>query len=66
MLTADIGLGEIKGTRLDFDAAGHYARPGVFRLMVDETSRTLVAFRNAAGSDRLAAMAPWSSDQLPV
>jgi nitrilase len=48
ILTADIDLAEIARARLDFDAVGHYARPDVFQLVVDETSRTPVAFKNAA------------------
>jgi nitrilase len=47
ILTADIDLNEIARARLDFDAVGHYARPDVFQLVVDETARTPVAFRNA-------------------
>jgi nitrilase len=48
ILTADLDLADIARARLDFDAVGHYARPDVFQLVVDETSRTPVAFRNAA------------------
>jgi len=36
MLLADLDLGEIVRARFDFDVAGHYARPDVFRLTVNE------------------------------
>ncbi len=36
MLVADLDLGEIARSRFDFDAVGHYARPDVFRLIVNE------------------------------
>ena len=45
ILTAEIDLDDIARARLDFDAVGHYARPDVFRLLVDETSRSPVEFR---------------------
>jgi len=32
---------------MDFDAVGHYARPDIFQLLVDESSRTPVSFHNA-------------------
>jgi nitrilase len=51
ILTADVDLGEIARARLDFDVVGHYARPDVFHLIVDETSRLPVLFRNAVPSD---------------
>lgn len=44
ILTADIALDDIARARLDFDAVGHYARPDVFRLTVDETNRAPVSF----------------------
>jgi nitrilase len=47
ILTAEIDLAEIARSLLDFDVAGHYARPDVFQLTVDETRRSPVAFRNA-------------------
>ena len=56
ILTADIDRDGIARARLDFDAVGHYARPDVFRLIVDESPRTAVAFQPVAsaapGSDR--------------
>jgi nitrilase len=55
ILTADLDLAEIARARLDFDAVGHYARPDVFQLTVDETSRLPVAFRNAAPAEALGA-----------
>jgi nitrilase len=36
MLTAELDLGELARSRLDFDVVGHYARPDVFRLEVNE------------------------------
>jgi len=36
VLVADIDLGAIARGKMDFDAAGHYARPDVFSLTVDE------------------------------
>ncbi len=37
MLLADLDLREVARSRFDFDATGHYARPDVFRLTVNET-----------------------------
>ncbi len=51
ILTADLDLSDIPRSRFDFDAVGHYARPDVFRLIVDETSRRPVSFRNESGGD---------------
>jgi nitrilase len=36
ILTADIDLTEIVRGKYDFDVVGHYARPDVFRLHVNE------------------------------
>jgi len=36
ILTADIDLREIVRGKYDFDVVGHYARPDVFRLHVNE------------------------------
>jgi nitrilase len=53
ILTAELDLGEIARARFDFDPVGHYARPDVFRLMVDESSHAPVAFRNAISEEAL-------------
>jgi nitrilase len=47
ILTADIDLDDVARARLDFDVVGHYARPDVFRLLVDETSRPAVDYSTA-------------------
>ncbi|MDQ2895228.1 MAG: nitrilase [Actinomycetota bacterium] len=39
MLFADIDLDEITRGKFDFDVVGHYARPDVFRLIVDEAAK---------------------------
>ena len=44
LIAAEIDTGEIVRARYDFDAVGHYARPDVFRLQVDETPRPGVSF----------------------
>jgi nitrilase len=36
ILYADLDLGEVARGKFDFDVAGHYARPDVFRLIVNE------------------------------
>ena len=42
ILTADLDLGEIARGKFDFDVAGHYARPDVFRLVVNEAATPVV------------------------
>jgi nitrilase len=51
ILTAEIDLADIARAKLDFDAVGHYARPDVFHLAVDETPRPPVTFRGATTED---------------
>ena len=36
ILYADLDMGEIVRARFDFDVVGHYARPDVFQLIVNE------------------------------
>jgi nitrilase len=45
VLTAEIDLNEIVRGKFDFDAVGHYARPDVFRLQVNEAVASPVAFK---------------------
>jgi nitrilase len=45
ILYAEIDPEEIPRARYDFDVAGHYARPDVFRLEVDTRAKSPVAFR---------------------
>jgi nitrilase len=44
ILLADLDLSLIPQSRFDFDVVGHYARPDVFRLLVDERVRQSVSF----------------------
>ena len=42
IVTADLDLTAVTRSRFDFDVTGHYARPDVFRLEVDEEPRPVV------------------------
>ncbi|MCI5086336.1 MAG: carbon-nitrogen hydrolase family protein [Rhodovulum sp.] len=42
LLSFDLDADVIAGAKLDFDVAGHYARPDVFTLTVDEREKTPV------------------------
>ncbi|MCG2596471.1 carbon-nitrogen hydrolase family protein [Achromobacter insuavis] len=44
LLTASIDVDELVRARYDFDVVGHYARPDVFTLEVDERARQTVRF----------------------
>ena len=46
ILTAEIDPRDVARARLDFDAVGHYARPDVFQLVVDESPRAPVTFKS--------------------
>ncbi|MFG1186829.1 carbon-nitrogen hydrolase family protein [Xanthobacter aminoxidans] len=45
ILTADVDLDDIIGAKLDFDPIGHYARPDLFSLNVDEAPQLPVIAR---------------------
>lgn len=45
ILTAEIDLDDLLGARLDFDPVGHYARPDLFSLRVDESQHRPVVVR---------------------
>ncbi len=49
-LFAELDLGEIARSRFDFDVAGHYARPDVFQLVVNETPALPVTFTGPQAS----------------
>ncbi|HET9390749.1 MAG TPA: carbon-nitrogen hydrolase family protein [Steroidobacteraceae bacterium] len=44
LLTAEIDTGDIVGARYDLDVVGHYARPDIFTLTVDERARRGTVF----------------------
>jgi nitrilase len=44
ILTTEIDLGQIAKGKYDFDVAGHYARPDVFRLYVNERPLAAAVF----------------------
>lgn len=48
LLTAKIDTADLAGARYDLDVVGHYARPDIFRLHVDETPRPGTVFHSAA------------------
>lgn len=52
ILTADIDLDDVIRAKLDFDVAGHYARPDVFRLTVDEMPQCAVLTNAPAVTER--------------
>jgi nitrilase len=45
ILQADLDLGEIARGKMDFDVVGHYARPDVFQLVVNEAPQPPVRTR---------------------
>ena len=45
LLTADLDLAQIARGTFDLDIVGHYARPDVFRLVVDRRPQAAVSFR---------------------
>jgi len=47
-LLADLDLDQIPRGKFDFDVVGHYARPDVFQLRVNDQPQTAVVFDSAA------------------
>jgi nitrilase len=56
ILTAEVDLGEITRGKYDLDVVGHYARPDVFRLFVNERSTPPVVLRTGLMQE------PWDDD----
>lgn len=48
LLTADLDLGQVARGKFDLDVVGHYARPDIFRLVVNETAQAPVPWESAA------------------
>lgn len=46
ILVADLDLSQIAYSRMDFDVVGHYARPDIFQLVVNEKKQTNVVFQS--------------------
>ncbi len=51
ILYADLDVSAVRTSRRMFDAAGHYARPDVFRLTVDVRPKSAVAFEASGPAD---------------
>jgi len=54
ILTADIDLGEVVRGKYDMDVVGHYARPDVFRLYVNERATPPVVWKASPLGDPFA------------
>jgi len=54
ILTADLDMDEIVRGKFDFDVTGHYARPDVFRLHVNERATPAVVSNSGALGDPFA------------
>lgn len=50
ILYADLDIGEVTRSHLDLDPVGHYSRPDIFQLNVDERSRPAANFINDSAS----------------
>jgi nitrilase len=51
VLTADLDRADLARAKFDFDVVGHYARPDVFRLHVNEQPMIPVVFDRPAGKE---------------
>lgn len=51
ILYADLDMSEVARSHLDLDTVGHYSRPDIFQLIVDEGSRPAATFVNASRHD---------------
>lgn len=51
LVTATVNLQDLVRARYDFDVVGHYSRPDIFALTVDERSKETVRFLQQAGDN---------------
>ena len=52
ILTADLDLADLPRAKFDFDVVGHYARPDVFRLEVNEQPMMSVSFHSSGSGEK--------------
>ncbi|MGE0183264.1 MAG: carbon-nitrogen hydrolase family protein [Parvularculaceae bacterium] len=52
ILTAELDPRDIARGKMDFDVAGHYARPDVFQLRINRAALRPVAFEGETGTDQ--------------
>ena len=50
VLTADLDRADLARAKFDFDVVGHYARPDVFRLLVNDRPKPSVTVARPASS----------------
>ena len=53
ILVADLDLSDVGRGKFDFDVAGHYSRPDVFQLIVNEAEMKPVRAKDSKCSDRI-------------
>ncbi|WP_419872548.1 carbon-nitrogen hydrolase family protein [Candidatus Pristimantibacillus sp. PTI5] len=46
IIYADLDMSLVAQSRFDFDVVGHYNRPDIFQLVVNETKKDIVVFKN--------------------
>jgi nitrilase len=61
ILVADLDMNQIAQGKFDFDVVGHYARPDVFSLRVDEMPKVPVVFNTASRAASPSPDAPQST-----
>jgi nitrilase len=66
LISADLDLREIPRGKFDLDVVGHYARPDVFRLTVDERSQDIVSWSGDGAGARAEATLTDAPDRVPV
>jgi hypothetical protein len=65
ILSADLDLGQVVEGRYDFDAAGHYARSDVFRLVINTRAAPPVEVLSDACPGGLSATSPGGALHAP-